>query len=52
MELFAAVIHMLECPLGTNTSIILQEDYKKKKGLSSLVTANSTSCDFCTDFYT
>ena len=31
MELFAAVIHMLECPLGTNTSIILQEDYKKKE---------------------
>ena len=52
MELFAAVIHMLECPLGKNTSIILLEDYEKKKGLSSLLTVNSTSYDFCTDFYT
>ena len=51
MELFAAVIHMLGCPPGKNTSIILQEDYEKKKGLASLLTANCTSCDFCTGFY-
>ena len=52
MELFAAVIHMLGCPFCKNTSIILQEDYDKKKRLASLLTVKCTSCDFCTDFYT
>ena len=52
MELFAAVIHMLGCPFCKNTSIILQKDYEKKKGLASLLTIKCTLCDFCTDFYT
>ena len=52
MELFAAVIHMLGCPPGKNTSIILQEDYEKKKGLASLLTVKCTAFDFCNYFYT
>ena len=52
MELFAAVIHMLGCPFCKNTSIVLQEDYEKKKGLASLLTVKCTSCNFFTDFYT
>ena len=32
IELFAAVIHVLGCPFCKNASIILQEDYEKKKG--------------------
>ena len=40
------------CPFCKNTSIILQEDYEKKKGLTSFLTVKCTSCDFCTDFYT
>ena len=36
MELFAAVIHMYVRMSFSNTSIILQEDYEKKKGLASL----------------
>ena len=50
MELFAADIHMLRCPFCKNTSIILQEGYKKKKGMASLITIKCTLCDFCTDF--
>ena len=52
MELFAAVIHISGFPFCNNTSIILQEDYEKRKGLASLLTVKCTSCDFCTDFYT
>ena len=36
MELFAAVIHMSVRMSFSNTSIILQEDYEKRKGLASL----------------
>ena len=50
MELFAADIHMLGSPFCKNTSVILQEDYEKKKGLASLITIKCTLCDFCTDF--
>ena len=42
---------MLGCPFCKNTSIVLQEDYEKKKGLASLLTVKCTSCDFFTDFY-
>ena len=34
------------------TSIILQEDYEKKKGLASLLTVKCTAFDFCNYFYT
>ena len=52
MELFPVAIHMLGCSFCKNNSIILQEDYQKKKGLASLLTIKCTPCDFCTDFYT
>ena len=48
----AAVIHMLGCPFCKKTSIILQEDYEKKKGLASLLTVKCTAFDFCNYFYT
>ena len=54
IELFVAVINsyiMLGCHFCKNTSIILLEDCKKRKGLASFLTVKCTLCDFCTNFY-